>query len=283
MSSTAAIDTVTASRVTAQHRSGDPDLALQTDDQIYPPKFDDKFEERAYLKHRLTLAFRIFANYGFSEGLAGHITVRDPVDPESFWVNPFAAYAIHSEIHKARPDVLCAAHSHSTYGRAFCATGRTLDMLSQDFCTFYEDHVLYKSGHPIPKPKLNDGTDEYPCRNFAGLVFATEEGKAIAECLGTRKAALLGNHGLLTAGPSIEAAVAWFVLLEKLCEIQLTADASAAGSGKALVKIGHEEAMSAHHAIGRPEGGYFAGLTLFQVAEKEFGEATSLGRGVESL
>lgn len=56
---------------------------------------------------------------------------------------PPAAYAIHAEIHKARPDVLCAAHCHSTYGRAMCATGRTLDMLTQDFCTFYQDHVLY--------------------------------------------------------------------------------------------------------------------------------------------
>lgn len=92
--------------------------------------------------------------------------------------------------------------------------------------------------------------------NFAGLVFATEEGKAIAKCLGDKKAALLGNHGLLTAGPSIEAAVAWFVLLEKLCEIQLAADASAAGTGKPLIQIGHEEAASTHYAIGRPEGGY---------------------------
>lgn len=54
-----------------------------------------------------------------------------------------AAYAIHAEIHKARPDVLCAAHSHSVYGRAMCATGKTLDMLTQDFAVFYNDHVLY--------------------------------------------------------------------------------------------------------------------------------------------
>lgn len=84
--------TVDKSRISAQHRSGDPDLAFQPDEQISPPKFEDKYEERAYLKHRLTLAFRIFANQGFSEGLAGHITLRDPVEPDSFWVNPFGAY-----------------------------------------------------------------------------------------------------------------------------------------------------------------------------------------------
>lgn len=55
----------------------------------------------------------------------------------------YAAFAIHSEIHATRLDVLCAAHSHSVFGRAFCATGRTLEMITQDVCNFYEDHVLY--------------------------------------------------------------------------------------------------------------------------------------------
>lgn len=41
-----------------------------------PPKFDDKKEEREYLKGRLAAAFRIFAKFGFDEGVAGHITCR---------------------------------------------------------------------------------------------------------------------------------------------------------------------------------------------------------------
>ena len=41
-----------------------------------PPKFEDKYEEREYLKGRLALAFRIFAKRGFDEGVAGHITLR---------------------------------------------------------------------------------------------------------------------------------------------------------------------------------------------------------------
>ena len=73
--------------------------------------------------------------------------------------------------------------------------------------------------------------------NFAGVVLAAEEGREIAKFLGNKQAALLGNHGLLTAGASIEATVAWFVLLEKLCEIQLAADASSAGTGKPLIHI----------------------------------------------
>jgi len=44
-------------------------------------KFADKYEEREYQKGRLALAFRIFAKFGFDEGVAGHITLR--VSPQS--------------------------------------------------------------------------------------------------------------------------------------------------------------------------------------------------------
>ena len=138
-----------------------------------PPVFKDKYEEREYLKGRLAAAFRIFGKLGFDEGVAGHITLRDPVNPSTFWVNPFgiafsmmkrsdlilvdhdgqvidggsyrllnvAAYRIHSAVHAARPDVNCAAHSHSIHGRSFCALGRPLDIISQDACVFYKVSV----------------------------------------------------------------------------------------------------------------------------------------------
>lgn len=76
----------------AVNGSGDPSLAFIQDETSQAPSFEDKFEERKYLKHRLVLAFRVFAHFGFAEGVAGHITVRDPVDPHSFWVNPFGMH-----------------------------------------------------------------------------------------------------------------------------------------------------------------------------------------------
>lgn len=89
--STTSTETVPAPK-TQEHRSGDPTLAFGRDEQSLPPKFGDKLEERKFLKHRLALAYRVFAKFGFSEGVAGHITVRDPVDPTSFWVNPYGKY-----------------------------------------------------------------------------------------------------------------------------------------------------------------------------------------------
>ena len=142
-----------------------------------PPTFTDKYEERDYLKGRLAAAFRIFGKYGFDEGVAGHITLRDPVDPTTFWVNPFgvafslmkrsdliqvdhngkildggsvrllntAAFMIHSAVHDARPDVKCAAHSHSIHGRTFCTLGRKLDIITQDSCAFHNVRLTLSS------------------------------------------------------------------------------------------------------------------------------------------
>jgi len=118
------------------------------------PTFDNPEEERQHRKQRLAAGFRLFAKFGFEEGVAGHITARDPIEPETFWVNPFAvpfahvkasdlirvnhsgevvegsyhvntaAFAIHSQVHAARPDVVAAAHSHSVHGKAWSAFRR---------------------------------------------------------------------------------------------------------------------------------------------------------------
>lgn len=75
-----------------EYTSGHPSLAYVDEEAESPPKFSDPYEERAYLKHRLAIAFRVFAQFGLAEGVAGHITLRDPVEPDSFWVNPFGTH-----------------------------------------------------------------------------------------------------------------------------------------------------------------------------------------------
>lgn len=49
-----------------------------------------------------------------------------------------AAFMIHSAVHEARPEVVCAAHAHSIYGKTFASLGRELEMITQDSCAFYK-------------------------------------------------------------------------------------------------------------------------------------------------
>ena len=201
-----------------------------------PPVFSSPQAERRHVKQRLAAAFRIFANHGFDEGLAGHITVRDPVEPETFWVNPVgrhfalmrvadlvrvthqgdiveghsainnAAFAIHSRIHHHRPDVNAVAHAHTRHGRAFSALKQHLSPLSQDACLFYNNHGLFAE--------------------FTGVVAELSEGDLIAEALGQGVGAVLANHGLLTVAKTIDACCANFVLMDSCCHSQLLAQAA---------------------------------------------------------
>lgn len=52
------------------------------------PQFTDFEKQRAYMLNHMAGAFRVFARHGFVEGMAGHISLRDPEHPELFWTNP---------------------------------------------------------------------------------------------------------------------------------------------------------------------------------------------------
>ncbi|MGK2928966.1 MAG: class II aldolase/adducin family protein [Acidimicrobiales bacterium] len=232
------------------------------------PEFASVEDERVHRKRRLAATFRLFGRFGFNEGVAGHVTARDPEHPELFWVNPFglsfdlirvsdlicvdhngavvegdwpvnqAAFAIHSQIHQARPDAVAAAHTHSKSGRAWSTLGRTLDPITQDVCAFYNDHALF---------------DDY-----TGVVLDVEEGKRIAHALGDNKAAILRNHGLLTVGGSVDEAAWWFISMERSCEVQLLAEA--AGTP---VMIDDEGASQAYSQVGSNFAGWFSFQPLY--------------------
>jgi len=237
------------------------------------PTFETPEEDRAYQRQRLAAGFRIFGKLGFEDGAvggAGHITVKDPVDPSTFWVNPWgvsfkhikasdlirvdedgkivegegallntAAFAIHSRIHAARPDVKAAAHSHSMYGKSFSTLGQSLRPISQDTCAFYEDHVVFDS--------------------FTGVVLDTSEGDNIASALGGKKAAILQNHGLLTVGGSVDEAVHAFVAMDRACQSQLLAQA--AGEP---IDIPHDVATLTHSQVGSRIAMWFGFQPMYQ-------------------
>jgi ribulose-5-phosphate 4-epimerase/fuculose-1-phosphate aldolase len=256
----------------------------------------DLYEKRAHYKRILALSFRLFSKLGFDEGVAGHITVRDPVDSTTFWVNPFgvdfseitvsnlihinsegkileddgpneawkhftvnkAAFSIHSAIHHARPDVICAAHAHSLYGKTWSIFGKLLEPLTQDSCAFYDDHTVYNS--------------------YNGVVFDLPEGKRIATILENKKAIILQNHGLLTVGKeSIEEAIWWFISMEKCCHVQLLVEQAISGRAgqtetdtdvrKSLIP--HHAAVQAYNTIGKPYSGWYQCQMLLRKIQKE--------------
>jgi ribulose-5-phosphate 4-epimerase/fuculose-1-phosphate aldolase len=234
------------------------------------PSFDNVEDERRHRKQRLAAAFRLFGHFGFDEGVAGHITARDPELLDHFWVNPFgmnfkqirvkdlilvnavgevvegnwplnaAAFAIHSQVHAARPDVVAAAHAHSIHGKAWSSLRRPLDPLTQDSCAFYGDHSVFE--------------------DFTGVVLDLEEGKRIAHSLGDHKAVILSNHGLLTVGQtSVDEAAWWFITMERTCQAQLLAEA--AGTP---VLIDPEQAEKTGRQVGRPRSGWFSFQPLYE-------------------
>ena len=239
-----------------------------------PPTFATVEEERRHRKVHLAGTFRLFARFGFDEGVAGHITVRDPEKPHCFWVNPFgmhfshirasdlvlvnergeviegdypvntAAFAIHSRVHAARPDAMAAAHAHSMYGKTWSSLGRLLDPITQDSCAFYQDHSLF---------------DDY-----TGVVYETSEGDRIAKALGKGKAVILRNHGLLTVGASVDEAAWWFITMERSCQAQLMAEAA----GKPI-HIEHENALVTRNQVAGGINGWFQFQPMWNMISRQ--------------
>ncbi|KAI4526301.1 arad-like aldolase/epimerase [Schizophyllum commune Tattone D] len=212
------------------------------------PKFESPYDEREWIKAHMAAAFRYWGKLGFGEGVSGHITVRDPVLPDHYWMNPFAVhfsvitkshlvlvgpdgyvsphgaqlpintsgFHIHSAIHKARPDVKAAAHCHSVNGKAWSVFGKPIDILTQDACFFHDNLAVYN--------------------NFGGVVLAQEEGENIAQALGPkRNTCILQNHGLMTLGKTVDEAVYLFAALDRMCKVQLMVEAAAASGLKKTV------------------------------------------------
>ncbi|KAK3625922.1 hypothetical protein LTR56_020137 [Elasticomyces elasticus] len=227
-------------------------------------------EHRQWMLEKMALAFRVFARKGYTAGLAGHISVRDPEWPHTFWMNPLAVhfglmkvsdmilvdyagkpiggntsspangagFQIHSAIHKRRPDVMAAAHTHSPHGLAWSPFGRRLEMLTQDVAYVY-------------------GEAQGVYNDFGGVVFTEEEGVKIGDALGPKgKALILQNHGLVTVGHTVDEACFLMTLVERCCQVQLLADAAAA-NGLAKTYVSDQAARYTFEHSSTPETLYW--------------------------
>ncbi|KAJ5977046.1 hypothetical protein N7501_000388 [Penicillium viridicatum] len=228
--------------------------------------------QRQWILEQMALAFRVFARKDYTDGMAGHISVRDPENPHTFWTNPLAVhfgvlkasdmilvnyegmpiggnmrrpanaagFLIHSAVHKARPDVDAACHTHSPHGMAWSAFGRPLEMLTQDAAYLYGDaQAVYQ--------------------DFGGVVLTEEEGNRIGAALGAKgKGMILQNHGLFTVGSTVSEACFLMTLMERACHCQLLAEAAAA-NGLPKVFIPDESAKYTFENSSDPETLFWEG------------------------
>jgi ribulose-5-phosphate 4-epimerase/fuculose-1-phosphate aldolase len=225
--------------------------ATETRETEHVRALADSAEARK-LKVKLAAAYRILARYRLDQGIAGHISRRVPGAPDYFWVNPFglqfsqvtadtlalvnhkgelvdgwplvnfAAFCIHGAIHQARPDVHCAVHTHSPAGSAYSALNIPLEPLDQVCCSFYEDHAVYSE--------------------YDGVVLDPDQTRGMIDALGTKRALILANHGLLTCAGTLEQALIDMIDLDRSCALNL----SAMATGRPLRLVPPEAARQAH-------------------------------------
>ena len=122
--------------------------------------------------------------------------------------------------------------------------GRLLDPITQDACAFFEDHGLFD--------------------DFTGVVLDLDEGKRIGAALGDKKAVILRNHGLLTVGHSVDAAVWSFITMERSCQAQLLAEA--AGTP---VLINADMARKTYTQVGSPVACWHGFQPLYAMITRE--------------
>ncbi|MFG2295103.1 class II aldolase/adducin family protein [Streptomyces sp. NPDC048603] len=237
-----------------------------------PPVFRTAAEEREHRRQRLAGALRVFGRLGYEDGVAGHISARDPEFEDCYWVNPFgrafagltaddlllvdgdgrvlegarrvnqAAFAVHAAVHRARPDAVAVVHTPTPHGRALASLGELLAPIGPESCAFYEDHALL---------------DQY-----TALAGDPEECRRIALALGPRKALILRNRGLLTAGGSVDAAAWWLVAMDRAARVQLLARAA----GKPVL-VDHRSAVATRERFGTDLAAWVSWQPLLRPAD----------------
>jgi len=191
--------------------------------------------ERA-LRTQLAAAYRIFNHLGWTEMIFNHITVRVPGPERLFLINPFglhysevtasnlllidvegnpvreahwpvnrAGFVIHSAIHANVADAHCVMHTHTTTGMAVASLKDGLSPTN-----FYAAQL--------------HGQVAY--HDFEGVTVNPDEKGRMLASIGTKRAVILRNHGLLTWGPSIPEAFMLLWTLQRACDVQIAASAA---------------------------------------------------------
>ena len=119
------------------------------------------------------------------------------------FINP-AGFTIHSAVHEAREDAHCVFHTHTLAGVAVSAQKNGLLPISQ------------QSLFPLSSLGYH---------NYEGVALNAEEKPRLVADLGTNRALILRNHGLLTVGRTAAEAFLAMYVLEAACRVQVMAQA----------------------------------------------------------
>jgi L-fuculose-phosphate aldolase len=210
------------------------------------------------LRTQVALGCRILALEDHGDFVWGHVSVRDPenrgvwmkaatwgfeeIDAEQVilvsWDGDVLAgdgrrhaeFPIHTELMRARPDVASVVHTHAPYAVAFGATAQPLLPLSHEGTLFVPPDIARFT-------KTGD------------LVLTSELGRDLASTVADRNGALMVNHGIVTCGTTVQAAVMTAVLLERACRTQIRALAA----GGARSWSSDEEALAKREHCYGPE------------------------------
>lgn len=183
----------------------------------------------------LAALYRLTAIYKWDDLVFTHISMRVPGPEHHFLINPYgflfeeitasslvkidlqgnkvmdspypinpAGFVIHSTVHEAREDALCVYHTHTLSGVAVSAQKNGLLPISQ-FSLFPLSSLGY--------------------HNYEGVALNEDEKPRLVADLGTNRALILRNHGLLTVGRNAAEAFLVMYVLEAACRTQLMAQA----------------------------------------------------------
>lgn len=225
---------------------------------VAPPTITPNLHSDAVWQARVELAacFQAAAQHGFAEGICNHFSAMLPGRDDLFLVNPYGyafseitasrllvcdfegrvldgqgqpeatAFFIHARLHKARPSLRVALHTHMP-----CATA--LSML--------EGPPLQWAGQTALKFYGRTAVDE----NYNGLALDAAEGDRIAATLGTADVLFLKNHGVMVTGPTIAEAWDDLYYLERAADVQL----KAMSSGRPLKPVAPDVAQRTYEQM----------------------------------
>jgi HCOMODA/2-hydroxy-3-carboxy-muconic semialdehyde decarboxylase len=185
----------------------------------------------------LVIASRVCVEHGVIDAY-GHVSARNPENPNTYFISrdlapEFITEAdilemdmdsapvrkdspksynerfIHSEIYKARPDVMSIVHNHSHSVVPFSCTTCELRPIF---------HMSAFIGLGVPNWDIREaqqGTDMLVRNSFLG--------KSLADKLGPHPAALMRGHGSVVVGEKIQVAVGRTIYLDQNAKMQYQA------------------------------------------------------------